>query len=182
MVIVADGLIAPRLDPVTVDVTPVIEILGINRPWLRDAACADMLPGQGDPFGVDSPGGLEARLPALLLCAQCPVWEACGKEATREADPNTIRGGMTPEQRRNRWPELWATDIPGEHPVLPAMRGGRGIPDADTVNHVLGRLDDGLTVQEVADEAGIDRWRIDLIRKAQPARRRRDLPKMEGSI
>lgn len=71
--------------------------------WLTLAACRDADPALFDT-GSDS-GGYYPR--AIRICAECPVQAECLEDALRfevnavqPKDISTVRGGLTPTQRR----------------------------------------------------------------------------------
>ena len=82
--------------------------LAIHTPWHALGACNGLDP---DAFTISLRGtqGLsesvaqeEANAAAKLVCAGCSVRTECLEEAYATNDRWTIRGGLTPQERRRR--------------------------------------------------------------------------------
>jgi WhiB family redox-sensing transcriptional regulator len=63
--------------------------------WLLDALCRG-----ADPTLFDALDGTRDQAKALGICADCPVRSECLDAALAEGDDTTVRGGLTPEDRR----------------------------------------------------------------------------------
>lgn len=75
--------------------------------WTLDALCA------GHPLG---PAAFDQGTPeARAVCAQCPVRHRCVLDALDTAEPDTMRGGLTPDERA-----AVAAEYGYERPGLPA--------------------------------------------------------------
>lgn len=67
--------------------------------WRTSAACRDMDPELFAPPSYEGPGAVQATA-AKAVCAGCPVVDECLQGAIAQEDDTTVRGGMTPEERR----------------------------------------------------------------------------------
>jgi len=67
----------------------------IDFDWLEFALCRG-----ADPGLFDALDGTRDQARALGICAECPVRSECLGAALLEGDDTTVRGGLTPEQRR----------------------------------------------------------------------------------
>lgn len=67
--------------------------------WRAEAACRDMDPEMFSPASYQGPGEAQAQA-AKAVCAGCRVAEQCLAGAMGEGDDVTVRGGMTPDERR----------------------------------------------------------------------------------
>lgn len=67
----------------------------VRPDWYDDAKCRGMGP---DIFYPDP--GRYTNLPALAVCAGCPVRQACADHAISEKEKDGIWGGMTETGRR----------------------------------------------------------------------------------
>lgn len=69
------------------------------HPWQHSAACRDEDPELFAPISYDGP--VEQQIAdAKAVCARCPVAAECLADAG--ADQDTIRGGLTPAERREQ--------------------------------------------------------------------------------
>lgn len=66
--------------------------------WRMFALCADMDPEEFSPVTYEGPGAVQAAK-AKAVCRDCPVRTECLAD-TYEEDVWTIRGGLTPLERR----------------------------------------------------------------------------------
>ncbi|MEU6261846.1 WhiB family transcriptional regulator [Saccharopolyspora shandongensis] len=74
--------------------------------WRDDAPCRDEDPDLFAPATYHGLGALQAK-EAKAICADCPVAAECLADAIAQVDDTTVRGGMTPEERRAwRRPDL----------------------------------------------------------------------------
>ncbi|GAA2773802.1 WhiB family transcriptional regulator [Saccharopolyspora taberi] len=71
----------------------------LTQDWRADAACQDMDPELFAPASYEGPGAVQAEA-AKAVCAGCPVVDECLQGAIAQEDDTTVRGGMTPEERR----------------------------------------------------------------------------------
>jgi WhiB family redox-sensing transcriptional regulator len=67
----------------------------IDFDWLEFALCRGT-----DPELFTALDGSRDQARALAICADCPVRSECLTGALAEGDDATVRGGLTPEDRR----------------------------------------------------------------------------------
>jgi len=73
-----------------------------GRSWRLEAACRDADPAPfGEPDHGESPDARRERVAqAKAICRECPVRVQCLAGALAAGDTHTVRGGMTPAERR----------------------------------------------------------------------------------
>lgn len=74
-----------------------IVLLGLDRTWMRRAACRDI--DNPDLFFPEQGDTRSAAL-AKLICASCPVQTECRDYAIDVAEKHGIWGGTTNRERR----------------------------------------------------------------------------------
>jgi WhiB family transcriptional regulator, redox-sensing transcriptional regulator len=67
--------------------------------WRARAACRDEDPDLFAPASYEGRGAAQAE-EAKAMCVDCPVKGECLAEAIKQGDDVTVRGGMTPDERR----------------------------------------------------------------------------------
>ena len=67
--------------------------------WRAEAACRDMDPEMFSPASYEGLGAVKAEQ-AKAVCRGCDVSERCLADAIALEDDTTVRGGMTPDERR----------------------------------------------------------------------------------
>lgn len=120
-----------------------------SEDWREDALCAQM----PDPDAWHPPKGGSAREPKKV-CGMCIVREQCLAYALEHQVPHGIWGGKTERERRA---------ILAQAPPPPRTE--------QTDAEVLGLLDAGMPINEIAQVLGISRAAVD--KRLLRARRRR---------
>lgn len=70
-----------------------------TQDWRKRAACRDDDPDLFAPASYNGPGARQAE-EAKAICKDCKVVAECLADAIAQEDDTTVRGGMTPDERR----------------------------------------------------------------------------------